>query len=65
MDVQDSEEVHSSSESGVQSLKLFDGSLDSVPVSDVLVSAVFSPHARRRGKNIFIGVPWRMSTDVS
>ena len=56
MDMQDSEAVHSSSESGVQSLKLLDGSLGDA-VSILLVSVSFAPHASRSIKNTFIGYP--------
>ena len=56
MDVHDSEATHSSSESGVQSLKLLDGSLG-VAVSVLLVSVSFAPHASRSVKNTFIGYP--------
>ena len=56
MDMQDSEAVHSSSESGVQSLKLLDGSLGAA-VSVLLVSVSFAPHASISIKNKFIGYP--------
>ena len=44
MDVHDSKATHSSSESGVQSVKLLDGSLG-VAVSILLVSVSFAPHS--------------------
>ena len=64
MDMQDSEATHSSSESGVQSLKLFAGSLG-VAMSVLLVSVVFSPHAIRNIKNKYIGNPLDKSKKIN